>query len=62
MKKILFILTLIIIPIVELFAQGSGGGPGVPPAVPIDGGLVALLAAGGLYGAKKLRDYRNRDN
>ncbi len=33
-------------------------GPGGPPATPIDGGLSILLAAGGLYGIKKLRDSR----
>jgi hypothetical protein len=27
-----------------------------PPGAPIDGGLVALVAAGAAYGAKKLRD------
>ncbi|MEP0366112.1 MAG: hypothetical protein ABJN36_17870 [Cyclobacteriaceae bacterium] len=30
--------------------------PSAPPATPIDGGLSLLLAAGGLYGLKKLRD------
>ncbi|MEP4531549.1 MAG: hypothetical protein ABJ004_00590 [Cyclobacteriaceae bacterium] len=30
--------------------------PPAPPATPIDGGLSLLLAAGGLYGLKKLRD------
>jgi len=35
-----------------LFAQGP------PPATPIDGGLSLLLAAGGVYGIKKLRDSR----
>ena len=34
----------------------GGGGPGAPPAVPVDGGLSILLAAGGAYGLKKLRD------
>ncbi|MEP4531836.1 MAG: hypothetical protein ABJ004_02040 [Cyclobacteriaceae bacterium] len=29
---------------------------GAPPATPIDGGLSLLLAAGGFYGVKKLRD------
>ncbi|MEP4534284.1 MAG: hypothetical protein ABJ004_14425 [Cyclobacteriaceae bacterium] len=29
-----------------------------PPATPIDGGLSLLLAAGGVYGLKKLRDSR----
>ncbi|MEP0365531.1 MAG: hypothetical protein ABJN36_08615 [Cyclobacteriaceae bacterium] len=31
---------------------------GAPPATPIDGGLSVLLAAGGIYGIKKLRDSR----
>lgn len=29
---------------------------GAPPATPIDGGLSILLAAGGIYGIKKLKD------
>ncbi len=33
-------------------------GPGAPPATPIDGGLSLLLAAGGAYGLKKLKDSR----
>lgn len=33
-----------------LLAQGA------PPATPIDGGLSLLLAAGGLYGWKRLKD------
>lgn len=32
--------------------------PGAPPATPIDGGLSILLAAGGAYGLKKLKDSR----
>lgn len=32
--------------------------PPAPPATPIDGGLTALLVAGGIYGLKKLRDSR----
>lgn len=35
--------------------------PPSPPATPIDGGLSLLLAAGGIYGAKKLRDHRKRN-
>ena len=34
------------------FAQGG------PPKTPIDGGLSLLLAAGGVYGLKKVRDMR----
>lgn len=37
-----------------LFAQGG------PPQTPIDGGLSLLLAAGGIYGVKKLRDHRRK--
>ncbi|MFY0605445.1 MAG: hypothetical protein JXR10_01950 [Cyclobacteriaceae bacterium] len=37
---------------VPVFAQGP------PPATPIDGGLSLLLAAGGIYGLKKIRDSR----
>lgn len=33
---------------------------GAPPATPIDGGLSILLAAGGIYGLKKLKDSRKR--
>ena len=32
--------------------------PPAPPATPIDGGLSLLLAAGGIYGLKKLNDKR----
>lgn len=40
-----------------LHAQGPGGeGEGDPDLVPIDGGLVFLLAAGVGYGVKKARD------
>lgn len=33
---------------------------GAPPATPIDGGLSLLLAAGGAYGIKKLKDSRKK--
>lgn len=41
--------------VIPAFAQ-----PGAPPATPIDGGLSLLLAAGGIYGAKKIRDARKK--
>ena len=44
---------------------GGGGGNGPPcwpsPCVPIDGGIVLLLAAGLAYGAKKVYDNYNKD-
>ncbi|MEL6560539.1 MAG: hypothetical protein AAFQ94_20275 [Bacteroidota bacterium] len=48
---IVFVLLLTVCP---AFAQGA------PPATPIDGGLSALLIAGGLYGAKKIHDHSKR--
>lgn len=33
---------------------------GAPPATPIDGGLSILLAAGGVYGLKKIKESRKR--
>lgn len=46
-----------------LAQPGSGGpGPGTQPpnptSVPIDGGASLLLAAGGAYGLKRLREMR----
>ena len=60
MKKIikipflLFIITAVL-PL-EVLAVGA------PPATPIDGGLSLLLAAGGVYGVKKLKDYRKKES
>lgn len=36
------------------------GQPPGPPATPIDGGLSILLAAGGIYGLKKLKDHKKK--
>ena len=50
--KILLSISLVFLFSLPLLAQAP------PPATPIDGGLSVLLAAGGLYGLKKLRDKR----
>jgi hypothetical protein len=45
--------------------QNISGPPAFTPDVldnPVDGGLGLLLGAGAAYGAKKLRDHRNRKN
>ena len=47
--KIIFALSLTFLLVLPALAQGG------PPATPIDGGLSALLAAGGIYGLSKLR-------
>ncbi len=42
------------------FPPGGGGPPGCwpPPCVPIDGGVSLLIAAGAIYGGRKL--YKNQ--
>lgn len=42
------------------FSQGTGGDDPDFPDIPLDGGLSILLAAGALYGGKKVRDYRKK--
>ncbi|WP_421879807.1 PID-CTERM protein-sorting domain-containing protein [Marinoscillum sp.] len=39
------------------FIMIPGFAQGAPPATPIDGGLSLLLAAGGVFGIKKIRDH-----
>ncbi len=41
-----------------LWAQGGPGGD--PDAVPVDGGLSFLAAAGVAYGVKKIKEYRKK--
>lgn len=48
--KIVSSVLLIALIVTPALAQGA------PPATPIDGGLSLLLAGGGIYGLKKLRD------
>lgn len=50
-KAVIFTIVTFLSPL-ALLAQGA------PPATPIDGGLSILLAAGGAYGLKKLKDAR----
>lgn len=56
MKNLNIILSFVIVfaAFIPALAQGA------PPATPIDGGLSLLLAAGGVYGIKKLRDIKRK--
>ena len=45
-------MAIMLLSVLPAIAQGPGG----PPQTPIDGGLTLLLAAGGIYGIKKIRD------
>ncbi|MEQ8241445.1 MAG: hypothetical protein RIA69_19685 [Cyclobacteriaceae bacterium] len=56
MKNLNIILSLIILFVAFVPAMAQGA----PPATPIDGGLSLLLAAGGAYGIKKIRDSRKQ--
>lgn len=46
--------------------SGGGTGPGPacwpPPCIPIDGGISLLIAAGALYGGRKLYKQQKTDN
>lgn len=67
MKKLLYILTILLIGFsTELIAQippppPPGGGADDPPGVPIDGGLSLLLAAGVAYGGKKVYEMNKKE-
>jgi hypothetical protein len=57
-KKIALIFSLVFLP---LLMEAQPGDPGDDPDVPIPG-IGWLLAAGGIYGVKKVLDGRNRKN
>ena len=57
MKKFIWILSILLIASLPLIAQeelGSETGGPDPGAVPVDGGLSLLLAAGAAFGGRKL--------
>jgi hypothetical protein len=56
MKNLNIILSIAILFVAFVPAMAQGA----PPATPIDGGLSLLLAAGGAYGIKKLRDSKRK--
>jgi hypothetical protein len=58
MKRIMLIVSLIMV-VVPVVAQGLGPGlPGDDPDVPIDGGMYVLMAAGILYGIRSIKKSR----
>ncbi len=67
MKKLTTILAaLLFFGVFNLYAPPGdpGGGPGggdPPVGVPIDGGAVVLLIAGAAYGAKKIKEKRQKN-
>jgi len=61
--QILTMLAILLVPML-LLAQpqgnGYGAGGGDPDSAPIDGGISLLVAAGVGYGAKKMKESRNK--
>jgi hypothetical protein len=51
-KVLLFVIGLLI----TTYVLAQPGDPGGDPDVPIDGGIGLLIAAGALYGTKKIRE------
>lgn len=62
MKKLIFIVACLFMLLLTspIFAQVDPGADPEPAPAPIDGGLIMLIAAGVLYGAKKVNDRRNK--
>ncbi len=56
MKILSRVLMIIILSGITTFVIAQPGDPGDPPRIPIDAGASILLAAGALYGAKKIYD------
>lgn len=61
MKKRVLITTIVcfLSTSVSLMGQYNPPPPNIEPPVPVDGGIIALLAAGGAMGYKKLKEKRN---
>lgn len=58
MLKYLYITAIVtFLMLISICAFAQPTPPGDPPAIPLDGGISLLLAAGGAYGARKLYLY-----
>ena len=57
LRKALFVVMGLLM---TTIAFGQPGDPGGNPDVPIDGGIGLLIAAGALYGSKKIYEARKK--
>ena len=57
LRKALFIIICLLLTTIVLAQPGDPGGD---PDVPIDGGIGLLIAAGALYGSKKIYEARRK--
>jgi hypothetical protein len=62
MKIISRALIIFLLCCITTLVAAQPGDPGDPPRIPIDGGVTALLAAGALFGAKKIYDVSKKKN
>lgn len=64
LKKISLSAIFIVFSVISAFAQcGPMMADPCPPGsteIPIDGGVLGLLVAGGIYGAKKIYDHKKK--
>lgn len=58
MQKTVLCIVLLLLPALCLWAQSDPGAD--PDSAPIDGGLSILVAAGVGYGARKVKEKRNK--
>ena len=61
LSRIRYLLLLVALFVTNL-AIAQPGDPGGDPDVPIDGGIGFLLAAGALYGVKRIYDVKKQIN
>ena len=64
-KKFIVIVVGLLLNLTVLFAQPDdppepGSPPGEGEPIPLDGGILYLLAAGGAYGMKKIVDHKRK--
>lgn len=66
MKKLAYLSAVFLILVLPEFINAApppppGGAPcWPPPCVPVDGGIVALMAAGAIYASKKIYDRKKQ--
>ncbi|AFM06245.1 hypothetical protein Fleli_3943 [Bernardetia litoralis DSM 6794] len=60
-QKIIFLFFLFFISAIAIAQSPFPTSPSGAVGAPIDGGISLLLAAGAAYGAKKVYEFRNKD-
>jgi len=60
MKNLTFALSLAVVAFLSILSTAFAQSAPPPPAVPLDGGVTFLIAAGAALGVKKLLDLKRR--